>query len=249
MDLTCDQFLGGRLSVWQPRDGYRAGVDPVLLAAAVPAKPGQRVLELGCGVGVASLCLGARVPDLAITGVELQPDYADLARRNAEKNGVQISVLNADLRRLPTELRQISFDHVVANPPYYLPAQRTAATDAGRDLAQAGETPLSDWFDAATRRLAKRGVLTIIQRADRLPDMLSAVDARLGSIEVLPLVPRPGRDAKLVLLRAVKGGRAAFRLLPPLVLHDGERHDGDRESYTPEIRAALRNAAPIAWAS
>ncbi|NHX27288.1 methyltransferase domain-containing protein, partial [Escherichia coli] len=113
MDLTCDQFLGGRLSVWQPCDGYRAGVDPVLLAAAVPASAGQRVLELGCGVGVASLCLGARVPDLTITGVELQPDYAELARRNAEENGVQMAVVESDLRSLPADLRSVSFDHVV----------------------------------------------------------------------------------------------------------------------------------------
>ena len=80
---TTDDFLGGLVSVIQPRKGYRAGVDAVLLAASIPAKPGQQVLELGCGVGVASLCLAARVPDLTMTGVELQSDYAALALQNA----------------------------------------------------------------------------------------------------------------------------------------------------------------------
>ena len=82
-ELSTDAFLGGRLSIMQPIRGYRAAADPVLLAAAVPARAGDAVLELGCGAGVASLCLGQRVPGLIQFGLELQPAYAALARRNA----------------------------------------------------------------------------------------------------------------------------------------------------------------------
>lgn len=244
-----DGFLGGRLSILQPARGYRAGVDPVLLAAAVTARPGQSVLELGCGVGVASLCLQARVGGLNLTGLELQPDYAGLAERNARENGLSLRVVTGDLSRMPAELRSVNFDHVIANPPYYRPGHRTTSGESGRETALAGPTPLADWIDAGVRRLSPRGVLTVIQRADRLLDLLSACDGRLGDVQLQPLAPRTGRAAELVLLRAVKGARGPFRLHAPLVLHEGERHEGDGENYHKAIRAVLRNGEilPAGW--
>jgi len=129
-DLTCDAFLGGKLHLWQPRRGrgYRAGVDPVLLAASIEATAGQSVLELGCGVGAAVLCLGARVPGLTLTGCELQPAYAELARRNG---GAALEVVEADLTDMPLHLRQRQFDHVLANPPYF---DRAASAQLAWDL-------------------------------------------------------------------------------------------------------------------
>ena len=94
-DLTRNAFLGGRVHLWQPVRGYRAGIDPVCLAAAVPARATQCVLDLGCGAGAATLCLGARVAGLDLTGVEMQPAYADLARRNATGNGQAMTVICA----------------------------------------------------------------------------------------------------------------------------------------------------------
>ena len=129
-DLTHDAFLGGKVHLWQPRKGYRAATDPVLLAAACPAKTGQTVLELGCGVGTASLCLRSRV-DVRLSAIELQPAYADLARRNATEANYEMEVIDADLSQLPTDIRTRSFDHVILNPPYYGPG--TASPDSGRD--------------------------------------------------------------------------------------------------------------------
>lgn len=243
-DLTCNDFLGGRVRLWQPRSGYRAGVDPVLLAASVPAQAGQSVLELGCGAGAAIQCLMARVPHLKATGVELQAGYADLARRNSEQNAA-ITVVEADLNALPNDLRQEQFDHVIANPPYYRAGAHSPATDAGRQIALGEDTPLEDWINVAARRLAPRGYLHMIQRADRLPDMLAGCAGRLGSIQVLPLAPRVDRGAELVVLRARKGGRAAFRLHAPLILHLGDRHVEDGESYTPKVSAVLRDGADL----
>ncbi len=248
-ELTRNAFLGGRVQLWQPRRGYRAGVDPVFLAASVPARAGQTVLDLGCGAGAAALCLGARVGGLRLTGVELQPAYAELARRNAEENGQQMEVVCADLTDLPGELRHRSFDHVIANPPYFRAGAHTGARDAGRRVALGGATPLPEWIAVAARRLAPRGFLHMIQRAGRLPEMLAGCSGRLGSVEVLPLMARPGRAPELVILRARKGGRADFRLLPPVILHRGRQHLGDREHYTPEILAVQRDGAPMPWPS
>ncbi len=246
-ELTQDRFLGGRLSVWQPRAGYRAGVDAVFLAAAVPARPGETVLELGCGVGVASLCLARRVPGVILSGIEVQPDYAELARRNATDNGIALSVTTGDLTRMPEALRQQSFDHVIANPPYFLRDRSTQATDTGRETALGEGTPLASWIEAAIRRLAPKGCLTMIQRADRVPEILAALDDRMGGIQLLPLAPRAGRQAKLVLLRAVKGARAPFALLPPVALHAGETHRDDAKDYARQIDAVLREAAAFPW--
>ncbi|WP_171100900.1 tRNA1(Val) (adenine(37)-N6)-methyltransferase [Ruegeria sp. HKCCD7255] len=246
IDLTCNDFLGGRVRLWQPKAGYRAGVDPVLLAASVPASPGQSVLELGCGAGAAILCLSARVPGLQLTGVELQEEYAHLARRNAQENAVDLDVVQADLTAMPADLRQKQFDHVIANPPYYKPGAHSTARDTGRSIALGEQTPLALWLEVAAKRLAPKGFLSMIQKADRLPDMLVACTGHLGSVEVLPLAARVGRDAELVILRARKGGRAAFKLHPPVILHQGVRHERDGDSYAPELSAVLRNGASLA---
>ncbi|WP_374429209.1 tRNA1(Val) (adenine(37)-N6)-methyltransferase [Tabrizicola sp.] len=241
--LSDDKFLCGRLRLLQPVKGYRAATDPVLLAAACPAEPGQSVLDLGCGAGAAALCLGHRVPGLFLAGLELQPAYADLARRNAERNGIPVEVHQGDLARMPRELRR-DFDHVIANPPYYH-AGGSPSPVAARATAMQVETPLADWVAAATRRLRPGGWLTLICGADGLPEVLAALPPKLGSAAVLPLAPREGRPALRVIVQARKGGRAPFRLLAPFVIHAGAAHDGDRESYTPAANAVLRDGADL----
>lgn len=245
-DLTHDAFLDGRVRAWQPASGYRAGTDPVLLAAAAEARAGQSVLELGCGVGVASLCLAARVPGLRVTGVERQGSYADLARRNVAEAGLDAQIVTADLADLPGELRQQSFDQVVANPPYFPPQTGTAAADPGREAALREDTPLADWIAVGRARLAPRGWLTLVLSSDRLPDALAAMNG-LGSVAVRPVAGRAGRDAGRVLVRARKGGRAPFRLLAPVVLHAAPHHAGDGEDQTEIARAILRDAQPLPW--
>lgn len=238
---TQDGFLNGRLRITQPARGFRAGIDAVLLAAAVPARPGEAVLELGCGVGTASLCLMSRVPGLKVTGVEVQAAYAALAQANGAANGMALEVVSADLAALPGDLRQRNFDHVIANPPYFDRAASTAAADPGRDVALGGPTPLAEWIDVAARRLRPGGRLTLIQRIARLPEMLTALEGRFGSVTVRPLCPRAGRAATLFVLGARRQGRGAFHLSAPLVLHDGARHGRDGDDYSPLARTILRD--------
>jgi tRNA1(Val) A37 N6-methylase TrmN6 len=244
--LTDDKFLMGRLQLLQPIRGYRAATDPVLLAAACPAMPGESVLDLGCGAGAAALCLAMRVPGVVLAGLEVQAAYADLARRNAERNGMAMEVVTGDLTDMPRVLRR-DFDHVIANPPYYAPGG-TPSPIAERDRALRVETPIAAWVAAAGARLRPGGWLTMIFATPCLPEALAALAPKLGSGMVLPLQPRQGRDAPRVILRARKGGRAPFRLLPPFTLHEGATHDGDRESYTPAANAVLRDGADLSAA-
>ncbi|MBC7142115.1 MAG: methyltransferase [Rhodobacteraceae bacterium] len=240
-DLSEDAFLGGRLRIAQPRHGYRAAMDSVLLAAAVPARAGESVLELGCGAGVASLCLGHRVPGLRLAGLELQPAYAALARRNAAVNGQDLDVLDGDLAKMPAGLRERSFDHVIANPPYFPAGTGTPAADGGRETAQREATPLGLWIGVALRRLRPGGILTLIQATERLPELLTGLGAGAGSVTVLPIASRAWREANRVILRARKGGRGAFRLAAPFVLHDGDAHLRDGDDYSAAARAILRD--------
>lgn len=241
--LTDDALLGGRLRLWQPAAGFRAGTDAVLLAAACPAQAGDTVLDMGCGAGAVALCLGARVPGVVLAGVDLQAGYAVLARANAARNGQEFEVHAGDVARMPGPLRR-AFDHVVTNPPYWGPG--TAAADAGRDLALRGDaTPLAGWVDAARRRLRPGGWLTLILGADRLADALVAMAGGFGSLALLPLAPRAGRDAHRIVIRARKGARGPLRLLSPFVLHAAPRHAADAEDLTPSAQAVLRKGAAL----
>ena len=242
-DLTDDKFLCGRLQLLQPARGYRAATDPVLLAASCDAKAGESGLDLGCGAGAAALCLGARVAGVRLSGLEVQAEYADLARQNAARTGIAFDVHQGDLLDMPRALR-VDFDHVIANPPYY-PPHGTPSPDAGRATAMQVALPLAEWVRAGGQRLRPGGWLTVIAGADGLPDLLAGLGHKLGSVAVLPLAPRQGRAAVRVILRARKGGRGAFRLLAPFVIHSGASHDGDRESYTPDANAVLREMADL----
>lgn len=239
---TEDSFLGGRVTLRQPAQGYRAGPDAVLLAAAVPAVSGESVLELGCGVGAVSLCLNARVAGLDLVGVEIQADYAQLARENAQG---AVDVITSDLAEMPLEIRDRQFNHVVANPPYYLEKRRKKSEDVGRETAFTEETPLALWVEVAAKRLRPKGVFSLIQDIERLPEALAATLPVLGSLEVLPICARRGRRARRFLLRARKGGRGEFILHPPLVLHQGDVHARDQDSYLPEVKSVLRDGCAL----
>jgi tRNA1(Val) A37 N6-methylase TrmN6 len=216
----------------------------VLLAAAVPARRGDAVLDLGCGAATAALCLGVRVPGLELHGLELQPFYAALARENAALNGCALTMYEGDLRSMPSALRGRAFDAVMLNPPFQAPAD-IGSPDPGRDIAnRRGEATLADWVDAALARTRPGGHVVVIVRAEWLPEILASLAGR-ASASVLPLAARAGRDAGRVIVRARKGGRSPFRLAAPLFLHDGEAHLTDGDDYCPRARAILREAAAL----
>lgn len=226
--------------LWQPRRGYRAGVDPVLLAASVKAQPGQEVLDLGCGVGAAALCLGERSPGLSLLGVERDAQFATLAVRNG------LPVVQADVAQLPAEIRARQFDHVLVNPPYYNRTAGKASKDPAREAAHGADTPLQVWMRVAGKRLKPKGVLHVIHRMERLPDILAALPSDLGSVQVLPITSRPDRPAERLILRTRKSGRGAFVMHAPLVMHTHAAHQGDSvKDYSARVQAVLRDGAPL----
>jgi tRNA1(Val) A37 N6-methylase TrmN6 len=221
--LTDDRLLGGRLRFSQPAHGYRVAIDPVLLAAAVPARPGERVLYAGAGTGAASLCLAARVPDCRIVGLELQRPLQRIASHNVAQNGLgeRVEMVAGDLERPPPRLAAASFDHVMTNPPYLPAAAASPSPNRQRALAHAETSlDLAGWLAACVRMLRSGGHLTLVHRTDRLHEVLAALLGRAGEVIVFPLWPAPGRPARRTLIQARKGARGPLRLLPGLALHD-----------------------------
>ena len=249
MDITQDGFLGGKLLLNQPKVGYRAGIDPVLLAAACPAQSGDHILELGCGVGVASLCLAARIPELKLFGVEIISEYAELARENASQNNFKFDVEVGNVSSQPTPFYNLQFHQVIMNPPYFEAESSSASPEFGRASGRTEQVPLSHWCETAAKRLRPKGYLTLIQRVERLPDVLAGLKGRLGSISVQPLAPRDERPAHLVLVRARKSGRADFQLLSTKSLHSNTKNKKNQSDYRPEISSILRDGGKFAWNS
>jgi tRNA1(Val) A37 N6-methylase TrmN6 len=243
--VSDDALLGGRVRLYQPLHGYRVAIDPVLLAAAVTAAAEDKVLDIGCGVGAASLCLAARVPGCRIVGMDYQHDLIGLAAENVARNGVgdRVEMIEGDLLHAPASLQPGSFTQVMANPPFLEAAKASASPVAAKAAANVeGEAALADWLRFALAMLKDRGTLTLIHRADRLGDVLAALAGRAGAITVFPLWPGAGKPAGRILLQARKGNAAPLRLLPGLVLHEA---DG-RNTETAE--AVLRHAAPLVLA-
>lgn len=242
MILTDDEFLGGRLRLWQPETGYRIGGDSILLAAAVPAREGDAVLDIGCGSGAIALAIARRVPGVMVTGLELQPDLHDIATRNAARNGLdgRVRIVAGDLARAPRSLARNAFDHVVTNPPYLDEALASPPPNAQKATAHMeSHVGLRDWVRLSLKFLKPLGWLHVIQRADRLPDLLAGLDGRAGDITIYPLWPKAGVAARRVIVRARKGGKGAMTLHPGFVLHEADGR------YTPAAEAALRDGAPL----
>ena len=242
LERTEDQLLGGRVRLAQPADGYRAAIDPVLLAAATVAGEGECVLDAGCGAGAATLCLAVRLPGCRVTGLELQADMAELARVNVRANGAEgrVEIVTGDLAAPPHPVHGAAFDAVMTNPPFLPEAHGTAPGSAGRRAAHVESLPLPDWIAACLRRLRPGGRLTLVHRADRLASVLAALDGEAGDITLYPLWARSdAKEAKRVIVRARKGARGPARLERGLVLHEADGR------YTAVAEAVLRGGAAL----
>ena len=225
--------LDKKVRLLQPEGGFRTSLDSVMLAAAVPAKPGETVLDLGCGVGGASFCLLWRV-DAKLTGIDINAEYIELAKANAPLNGKAAEFAVADIREYQAPL----FDHVMMNPPYLEAGAHLPSPNEGRAVAnghQDEDLSLKDWIKAGHRLVKSNGTLTIVYPTSGMDRIIQAFGRSFGAVEIIPLWPRVGVESKRVIIRAIKDRQTQARILPGLILHD---LDG---GYTIEADSVLRS--------
>ena len=244
MTVTHDHILDGRLSLTQPKAGYRAGVDAVLLAAACDAGPGMRVLEVGCGVGAALLAATWRRPEARFVGMERDADALALARTNIVDNALhdRVSVTAGDVAAPFSALGEAPFDAVMANPPFFDDPAALRGPAPARRGAWIADDGWPVWAAFLIKAARQGGSITVIHRADRLADLLAGLAPKTGSFQIRPIHPFADAPAKRVIVRAVKTGKAPLILLPPLALHD---RDGGKQ--TAAVEAILRGEANLEW--
>lgn len=244
--ISEDTLLGGRVTLRQPVAGYRVAIDPVLLAAAVPAIAGDTVLDIGCGVGAASLCLAVRVSGCRVVGIDRERELVRLASDNILLNelGTRVTAMTGDLLRPPPRIEPGAFAHVMANPPFHEAGTASPSPYPGKARAAIeGEADLAAWVRFALAMASARGAITFIHRTDRIADLLNELAGRAGAITIFPLWPGGGKPAKRVIVQARKGNAAPLRLLPGLVLHQADGRNTDA------AEAILRHGAALEMAS
>lgn len=245
--LTDDAFLGGRLQILQPEKGYRAGIDAVFLAAAIPCVDGDKLFEAGIGTGVAALCAIARNPTVHVTGIEVAARHALLCEENAKRNGFThcLRVIHADVKEamrkdLAEFPRHGTFNHAFANPPYFDEVKSTPSPYFLKAQAHAfGPEDLETWIKVMYTMVMPRGTVTIVHRAETLGKILGSMESRFGDIRIAPLHARQGAAASRVLVQGVRGSKAPMQLLPGLILH------GEASGFTADAEAVLREGS--AW--
>jgi tRNA1(Val) A37 N6-methylase TrmN6 len=239
-DVTENLILGGRVRLRQPAKGYRAGMDAALLAAACDAKPGETVIEAGCGVGAVMLAAARRREGASFVGVEREEAALALAQENVLANGLadRVQARGGDVNEPPPGL----FDAGLANPPFFDDPTRLRAPHPAKQAAWMAEGGLESWARYLLKAIRDGGSITLIHRADRLADLLGLLAPKAGSIQIRPVHPFAEAPASRIIVRARKGGRAPLRLLAPLILHE---HGGAK--HTAQAEAILRGEADLPW--
>ncbi len=247
---TVDAFLGGLVTLVQPRKGHRAGLDAALLQALVPHDSTGYAIDLGAGVGTVAFCLAARAPALSVIGVERDPGLVAcgleaLTRPENVAFAGRVRLVAADV----TDLRGLrdrialpreTMEWVLMNPPFAPKGRVSQSPDAlRRDAHVASEGLLASWSATAAALLEPGGALGLLHRADALPEVLDALSRHYGGICIWPVHPSEAAAASRILVTARRGSRAPSRIMPGLVLHQ------EAGAWTPRADAILRGLAEL----
>lgn len=232
-------LLGKGLNLITPASGFQPGLDSVMLAAACPAEKGENILDLGCGIGSAGLCILTRVPDTTLTGIDIQDHFINLAQENAALNGFtgRTTFTRSDI----TAFNDTRFNHVICNPPFLEDGAHIPSPNQSRALANGHveNTTLQDWVTAAFNAVKSGGSLTVIHRADHIDQIIRALGKSFGATEIIPLWPKQGTYAKRVIVRTIKHRKTSATMHPGIVIHE------ESGEYTPSASAILRETKAL----
>jgi tRNA1(Val) A37 N6-methylase TrmN6 len=239
-NFTEDKLLGGRVMIRQPKTGYRVAIDPVLLAAAVPAESGQNLMDLGSGTGAVGLCAAARVKNLRVCGFDSNGDYVQLSQFSAEANGFDTNFIVGDVAKPPAEFEPASFDWATANPPYYDDTAHSPSPDSGKTAAHAGKD-LHHWASAARHYLKPDGIFFMIFPGAAETLLFESLTVAFSQLRLLRIFTREDGPATRIIVAAQghKGQELRVQEAGKLVLHTANG------GYTPEARAVLWDAAGL----
>ncbi len=219
-----DYLLDKRVKIFQPINGYRASTDAVILSSMISKiKKGENILDVGSGTGAISLCLASRFAEQkpSITGLEVQPDLADLSNQSALANGFEtfLKYINCNIKNKPQEIKNCSFNHVITNPPYS--ESDMPSPNKSKALAHNHDNfSLREWIEFCIKMIAPLGHFYMINRAEALDEILASIHGKLGHIEVIPLFSKMGQNAKRVVVRAQKDNHTPTKIYSGLVIHE-----------------------------
>lgn len=228
---TLDAFHRGAFWLVQPSDaGHRAGMDAMMLAAAVPSGFAGRLADFGSGAGAAGLAVAARCPRARVVLVETAPEMLDFAGRtlahpaNSALTG-RLSLVAADVTlsgkaRAAAGLADGAFDFAIMNPPFNAAHDRASPHELKRGAHVMPEGSFERWLRSAAAVVRPRGGVAVVARPQSIGEILAAFSGRFGKAELLPIHPRPDRPAIRIVVRGVRASRAAMSLVPPLFLHE-----------------------------
>lgn len=238
-DETLDDLILGGLKIIQPKSGYRFSLDAVLLTHFCSLNRVKQVVDLGTGSGVIPLLLTYLAPHLQITGIEIQEQMADRAKRSVNYNGLEerIKIINLDIKKIKEVLTGGTADLVVMNPPFYKEGEGKVSLNSEEAIARHElKITMRELVQMANYLLKSNGRLALIQRADRLPEILNLLTANNINPTRLRLVhAHSNSEAKLVLVEGQKNNRSPLKILPPLIVY---RPNGE---YSEEIMSWYEN--------
>ncbi len=224
-NFTQDYLLNGRVLIKQPKEGYRVAIDPIFLAASVAVAPGEFVLDVGAGVGAASLCLASRVPHCRIIGIEQNKDLVHLATDNIRQNNLRdrVEILSGNLLNPPPRLAAGSYAQVISNPPFFEVSRgRQSTIISKKDSNHGADVDLDAWIKFCLLMLKPSGRLTLICKTDMLDRLLQLFYGKVGNIVIFPLWAGPDKKASRVIVRGTKASSIGLSMLPGISLHQAD---------------------------
>ncbi|MGI9400064.1 MAG: tRNA1(Val) (adenine(37)-N6)-methyltransferase [Rhizobiaceae bacterium] len=229
--LSQDSFYRGGFEVFQPVGvGHRSGSDALLLAASLPQDARGLLADLGAGAGVAALASLKSNPALEAVLVEIDPIMVGISRNSLalpfnSDLADRAKLMKADVTlsgsaRQKAGLADNSFDHVIMNPPYNHPGQRSSPQPLKALAHKMAEGGLEAWLRTAAAILKPGGWVHLIYRAESLGEVISSMQGRFGAISIIPLHSKAGEKASRIIVRAKRGSRAKLCIAPGIFLHE-----------------------------